>query len=343
MDTLILTPLTNLETHLSALITTLSQSNTFTTAPQLAQSLLTDDDNLTTALTLLQRHQQNYARILHLREEVSTLQEQLKDTIRKCVSFRSESGSINARILEEDSEAEDEDEEDGKGSVAEVDYHTLLTFAARIGKHNTLAAKEAEAEAVRRRIAARKASSSVGTANDTQTTELLTQGTTITTTAGQDSQSAGQNNTAETTAELERISALIAVERARMGMSFPDGSILRLGALGSLQLLRERAQQAQSISSGSAPGEDGMRAVEDAVEKEVGRLVRESEGGIVDDEIAPEEDDLDVPVPESPVLGRREGPSGQIQGHSQGQTQRPAKPKGKLDLDFPDSDDDDDD
>ncbi len=107
MDSLVLTPLNSIETHLNALIASLTQTNTFANAPQLTQSLLTDDDNLTSSLSLLQRHQQNYARILHLRKEVSTLQEQLKDTIRKCVSFKTEIAQINPTILDSDSDSED--------------------------------------------------------------------------------------------------------------------------------------------------------------------------------------------------------------------------------------------
>ncbi|KAJ9610744.1 hypothetical protein H2200_005521 [Cladophialophora chaetospira] len=351
MDAVVLTPLNNIETHLNALITSLTQTNTFATAPQAAQSLLTDDDNLTSALSLLQRHQQNYARILNLREEVSTLQEQLKDTIRQCVSFKTEIGQINPTILDSDSDSDDED--DTPTTTLEIDYHTLLTFAARIGKHNTLAAKEAEADAVRRKIAAKNASSSFTSSgaavNGTQTTELLaTQDTTTLTAPDQPTQDDAEKGTAETTAELGRISDLIALERARMGLSFPDGAILRVGALGQLQLLRERAEQEHNVSNSSgAPEDEGKRAVEEAVDREVGRMVRETEQGIAEETKPAEDEEERAAFPESPVLGRREGPSG---GHArrrssgQGPVQRPPKEKKKLnlDLDFPDSDEDDD-
>jgi hypothetical protein len=161
METQILTPLNAFETHLNSLITSLTQTNTYATAPQIAQSLLDTDDELTTSLNLLHRHQQNYARILNLRTEVATLQEQLKSTIRQCVALRDEVGQIHPSILSADSD-DDSDDEDAK--LAEVDYHTLLTFAARIGKHNAVAAREAEAESIRFKISSRNKAGATTTA-----------------------------------------------------------------------------------------------------------------------------------------------------------------------------------
>ncbi|ETI25429.1 hypothetical protein G647_02202 [Cladophialophora carrionii CBS 160.54] len=336
MDSLVLAPLDNIETHLTALITTLTQTNTFSNAPQLAKDLITDDDHLTSALALLQRHQQNYARILNLREEVTSLQEQLKDTVRRCVAFKTEIGAINPAILEEDSE--DETEHGHGGSVSEVDYHTLLTFAARIGKHNTIAAKEAETEAVRRKMAAKNANG-----GQTSTDPLATQDTVIAATAPDGEPGNEKTNTVETTAELSRIDNAIAIDRARMGMAFPDGPSLRMGALGQLQLFRER--QEQQVSGGVGNEDETAKLVQEAVEREVARIVRETE------DIAPEqkvEEEATV-FPESPILGRREDPATAATRQpstSQGQAQRPPnppQPKRKLDLDFPDSDDEDDD
>jgi hypothetical protein len=343
MDSLILSPLDDIETHLTALITTLTQTNTFSNAPQLAKDLLADDDELASALSLLQRHQQNYARILNLREEVSSLQDQLKDTVRKCVAFKTEIGAINPSIVEEDSEDEDEEDHEGEGSVAEVDYHTLLTFAARIGKHNTIAAKEAETEAIRRKIAAKNASSAAAAVNGVPSaTEPPATQDTVTATTGPDGESGVGNNTVETTAELSRIDNAIAIDRARMGMSFPDGPTLRMGALGQLQLFRER--QEHQFSGGVRNEDESAKLVQEAVEREVGRMVRETE------DIAPEEkgEEDTIDFPESPILGRREDPATAATGQpstSQGQAQRPPKspqPKKKLALDFPDSADEDD-
>ena len=348
MESLVLEPLSSIGTHLNALVTSLTQTNTFANAPQIAQDLLADDDNLVSALSLLQRHQQNYARILNLREEVATLQEQLRDTVRKCVSFKQEIGQINPSILDSDSDDDDADEEDDTATnVAEVDYHTLLTFAARIGKHNTIAAKEAEAEAVRRKIAAKNAATSVNVPiNGIQSATTIgeptaTQDTTVLT-VEEEGETSDENGTAETTAELSRIDNAIAIQRAQMGMSFPDAALLRTGALGQLQLFRER--QEQQFLGGVGQEDEGIRLVQEAVDKEVERMVRETE------DIAEETIEEEVTqFPESPVFGRRDVPATtavrQPSTSQQGQAQRPPKPtqsKKKLDLDFPDSDDEDD-
>src|SRR4051794_40220535 len=117
METQILAPLNAFETQITSLVTSLTQTNTYATAPQIAQNLLNTDDDLTTSLNLLHRHQQNYARILNLRAEVASLQEQLQSTIRQCVALRDEVGQIHPSILSVDSDDDSEDEDD---KVAEV-------------------------------------------------------------------------------------------------------------------------------------------------------------------------------------------------------------------------------
>ena len=332
MESQILLPLNSLETHLNQLVTSLTQTNTFTSAPQLAKDLLADDDNLTTSLTLLQRHQQNYARTLNLRAEVTTLQEQLKDTVRRCVSLRTEIGQIHPSILGEDTDSDDENEdEDSDIKVSEVNYHTLLTFAARIGKHNALAAREAEAESTRRKVAAAQAkNASQATSTSTAANGIVdpTQSTTTNTEAAID------NATAETSAELSRIDNSIALSRAQMGMAFSDANILRVGALGQMQLFQER----QTRLGG---GEDDVAK---AVEREADRLVRESEGLVnEEEEEGQEESRMDL----SPQLTRAS--TAGVEGRASQSTQKPsgarppgaaaqAKPKRKLNLDFPSSD-----
>ena len=339
MDSLVLTPLNNIEEHLDALLTSLTHTNTFANAPQIAKDLLADDDELTSALSLLQRHQQNYARILSLREEVASLKDQLKGTIRQCVTFKQEIGQINPSILDAESDSEDEEGNDQEGgTVAEVDYHTLLTFAARIGRHNTIAAKEAEADALRRKIAAKNASTTPAV-NGVQA--LNPAGDDITAQDATIHADANENNTAETTAELTRIDAAIALQRAQMGMSFPDSACLRTGALGQLQLFAER--QRSHFSSGVAREDEAETSVNEALEREVGRMVRESED-VADEEKAEEEEVASFL--ESPVERRA---TTAIPGRqtSTGQAQRPpskpTKQKQPLNLDFPGSDDSDDD
>lgn len=354
MDSLVLAPLDSIETHLNALVTSLSQTNTFATAPQLAKDLRADDDDLSSALALLQRHQQNYARILNLREEVATLQEQLKDTVRKCVTFKQEIGHINPSILDSDSDDE-ENEDEGHGSVAEVDYHTLLAFAARIGRHNSIAAKEAEAEAVRRKIASRSDPKATTTPNGLQhpgDSTLASAALDATAPTSTDL----QNSTTETTAELERIDANIALQRAQMGMSFPDAPVLRVGALGQLQLYAEKQRQLLSSGGGGSREEDNEKSIVQAVEREVGRLVRESEdiAPAEEEEKDTQEGDEGTEFPESPVFAKRQplataDRDGQGSAGGASTTARPPanqpppeKKKLNLDLDFPDSDEEDD-
>ncbi|KIW93825.1 uncharacterized protein Z519_05140 [Cladophialophora bantiana CBS 173.52] len=346
MESLVLRPLNSIETHLNALVTSFTQTNTFANAPQLAKDLIADDDELSSALSLLQRHQHNYARILDLRAEVATLQGQLKDTIRKCVSFKQEIGQINPSILDSDS---DDEGEDGNSQVAEVDYHTLLTFAARIGKHNTIAAREAEAESLRRKIAAKTNKERPSPTAALNGVEPSATGETAAerTEGGRD-----ENRTAETTAELMRINNTIALQRAQMGMSFPDAASLRVGALGQLQLFLERQRQQRGGDGGV--GEDEDKAVQEALEKEVERLVRESED-IAEDtgtgEKMAETDELINPELRraSTVDGEKNHDATATGGHpstSQAQALKPPKPpqqKRKLDLDFPDSDEEDED
>jgi hypothetical protein len=314
MEALVLDPLNSIETHLDSLITALAQTNTFANAPQIAKDLVTDDDNLTTSLTLLQRHQQNYARILELRTEVEELQSQLKDTIRGCVSFRQEIVQVHPSILD----SSDDEEEDQDTNVSEIDYHTLLAFAARIGKHNAAAAREAEAEAVRRKVAAKN-----NPANGV-------------------SDGGTENPTAETEAELERINNTVAQTRAQMGMAFPDANILRIGALGQLQLLQEK-------QAGTGTN------VQETVEREVERLVRESEA--VADPVVErvEETTTESATWTSPEMAKQPLPGAPGQtGQQTGQpsssqlVQRPGsglppgQPKKKVGLDFGTSSDEED-
>jgi hypothetical protein len=107
--------------------------------------LLTADDTLTSSLTTLKKHQQNYARILHLRAEAARLEDQVKSIMRTCGELRNEIRVIHLSILEDSSE-----DEDGEGRHEDMDYKTLLSFARRIGKHNIRAAREAEEDLIRR-------------------------------------------------------------------------------------------------------------------------------------------------------------------------------------------------
>jgi hypothetical protein len=300
MESFVHAPLNALEQHLNRLVTSLSQTNAFTNAPQIAKELVADDDRLTAALHDLQKHQRNWARIDALREEARGLEDLLKDQMRQTVALRQNIVSIHPSI-----EDEEEDEEDG--TVGEIDYQTLLAFAARIGKHNAAAAREAEAEAVRRKIATKVNGSTAGGA-EARETEV----------------------TAETTAELSRIDDSVGTTRAALGMAFPDANVLRTGALGQLQLLREKHQ--------TSIGDDDDQIFA-AVDRDVEALVRQTED--VADE--PQMDEAaDVDVDDSTYQANT------THHHHPAQTAStaaaPARPpkRKKVDLDFPSSDEEED-
>ena len=107
MEEIVLQPLDALEASLSTLLTSLTTTPTCSTAPAASNALLAADDALTHSLTTLKKHQQNYARILHLRAEATRLENQIKSIIRTCGELRSEIGEIHPSILDDTSEDED--------------------------------------------------------------------------------------------------------------------------------------------------------------------------------------------------------------------------------------------
>jgi Vitamin-D-receptor interacting Mediator subunit 4 len=223
MDKLVATPLDALEASLGTLLASLTTTPTFSTAPTASTALLTADDALTSSLTTLKKHQQNYARILHLRAEATRLEEQIKSIVRTCGELRSEIGAIHPSILDDSSEDEEEE-----GRQQDVDYNTLLSFARRIGKYNTRAAREAEEDSIRRRQDAKErvTAASLPAANGNvppvsmETTPEV--GNII-----PDNERAWLNETA-------------VAARAAQGMAFPAAERLRLGMLGQLQYAREQ-------------------------------------------------------------------------------------------------------
>jgi hypothetical protein len=250
MEKIVVTPLDALETSLGALLTSLTSTPTFSTAPVASNALLTADDALTSSLTTLRKHQQNYARILHLRAEATCLEEQIKSIIRACSELRSEIGAIHPSILDDSSDDQDEDGERGQ---QDVDYNMLLSFARRIGKYNARAAREAEEDSIRRRQDAKGRASATSRLAANGILPLLPMETTP--------------ETSNIIPENERawLNETALAARAAQGMAFPAAERLRLGMLGQLQYAREQGG-------------------EEAVERELGRLG----GGSVDRETAPQ-------------------------------------------------------
>src|SRR5436190_15632172 len=225
MEKTVVASLDALETSLGALVTSLTSTPTFSTAPVASHALLTADDALTSSLTTLRKHQHNYARILHLRAEATRLEEQIKSIIRTCNELRSEIGAIHPSILDDSSDDEDGD---GEGGQQDVDYKTLLSFARRIGKYNARAAREAEEDSIRRRQNAKgHASATSRLAANGSLAPVTMEGTSETGTIIPDNERAWLDETA--------IAA-----RAAQGMAFPAAERLRLGLLGQLQYAREQ-------------------------------------------------------------------------------------------------------
>jgi hypothetical protein len=308
MDKVVLTSLDALEASLNALLSSLTTTPTFSTVPAASNALLTADDALTTSLTTLKQHQQNYARILHLRAEATRLEDQIKSIVRTCGELRTEIGGIHPSILDDSSEDEDQE-----GQQRDVDYSTLLSFARRIGKHNTQAAREAEEESIRRsqkakvRAAAASQPATNGTVMLSATENPSELGNII-----PDNERAWLNET-------------VIATRAAQGMAFPAAERLKLGMLGRLQYAREQGG-------------------EEAVERETERLM----GGSLENEIskiAVELEDMNAEPTENQRQAQAQGPTSTSISNTR--SQRPPERKKsvaplKLDL-WNEGDDDDDD
>ena len=277
MDNVVLTPLNALESSLSFLLASLTTTPTFSGAPAATGALLTADDALTSALVTLRKHQQNYAQILHLRQEAVRLEEQVKIVVRTCGELRTEIGAIHPTSLDDSAYEEDDDGEDAKPK--EVDYATLMSFARRIGKYNHTAAKEAEEDSLRRQLDAKKQATGAGsmaqpTTNGNMAASAAGARSTTTTTI-----STGAGNII---AENERawLDELAATKRAAEGMAFPAAERLRLGMLGQLQLVREQggeeavgreiARLLGQTREESIEGDEPTRAEERAIGVSVG-------------------------------------------------------------------------
>jgi Vitamin-D-receptor interacting Mediator subunit 4 len=320
----VLRPLVSLETSFNALLTSLTTTPSYSAAPSAAQSLLTADDFLTTALQALYNHQQNHIRILQLRADASRLEDQIKATVRTCLDLRKEIGNIHPSILSKPDDSSNADDTDSEDDEKDVDYTTLLSFASKIGKHNTAAAKEAEEESIRRLIQARKEKE-----NNTITQPRINGNTSTSVTNPETGEPASQTLIPQH--ERDWLDAEAALARARSGMAFPAAENLRRGALGKLQWVREQGG-------------------EEAVERELDRMVAESEGrGGKDDHAAAPTLEVQSPQTALRVSGLPSRPQQQQQG--QGQGSRPPPPPQQqekkksvaLDLDLWNEDDEDDD
>lgn len=333
-----LAPLDKISSSLDSLVQTLQTSTTFSRVPTIAQDIDAADDDLTTALTLLQQHQANYARILHLREEAATLETNIKDIVRRARQLRASITSIHPGIDDDDTTDE------LNNTQPTVDYTQLLAFAARIGKHNSLAKKEAEEEGTRLKLEAIKARKKSDQLHEQQQQQEQQQQTAAQSAAIPTSDTSPPppqpDATSFDTTTLHATQLADAAEafQAHSRLPFPAPDLLRQGALGRLQIIRE-----------SDPGDpDG------AVEREVERLVRESERVAPDGKGQALEEARKTSVEEGRVKAQQQAesipkpPTTAVAAPAAVPMKREADvkppPKKKLDLDFPgdDSDEDDD-
>ena len=312
-----LEPLDRISSSLDTLVQTLQTSTTFTALTGIVTDITAADNDLSNALQLLKQHQANYARILQLRDEANSLENNIKDTIRRARQLRSEITSIHPSI---DDDGVSDEEGDG---LATANYDQLLQFAARIGKHNSLAKQAAEQEGTRLKIDAQNARRESEALQATQ----LANGT---------DHHAADDATAGALPDLityqaDELTAKAEAFEASSRLPFPAPEVLRQGALGRLEILRE-----------SDPGDpDG------AVEREVERMVRATENVAAASAVTKPTAEQQKTA-ETTARPREQPSAGVSSQRPSGSTQQstvPKPPKKKVDLDFPgaDSDDDDDD
>ncbi|KAJ6104946.1 Mediator complex subunit Med4 [Penicillium sp. IBT 16267x] len=144
MNTVVQSSLSEVESKLNALLTILTTSPTAAGAPAAAVALLEADDSLSSAIATLRQHQENYAKILHLRAEAERLEDRVKGIVRDVEEFDKEIRTACGDEEDSDSELDSDDEETTKkSSRKEIDYRLLLDFARRISKYNHEAAADA--------------------------------------------------------------------------------------------------------------------------------------------------------------------------------------------------------
>ncbi|PYI11742.1 hypothetical protein BO78DRAFT_303071 [Aspergillus sclerotiicarbonarius CBS 121057] len=316
--------LSNLENKLNALIISLTTSPTAAGAPAAAVGLLDADDSLTSAVETLRQHQQNYAKILRLREEAQALEEKVKSIVREVVAYEKEIRTTcgdddetdSDLDFEDDSSDYDSDEEvsgdkarsGGIRGIKEVDYKLLLDFARRISKYNHQAAADAAANAEAR---------SRGKLQEAK---------------GPDAEMTGTNGNADTeaaepVASVTKEATSWLDESANMTrqaymLPYPMEDRIRMGLMAQIQLA-------------AAEGRSGFDP-----EKEVERIIREAEGVGIADAVPQVDVGEDVRHADEAAKAAAHAGSAATSGSTMGAAPAP-KPKATLDLDLYDPDDDD--
>ncbi|KAF9891883.1 hypothetical protein FE257_002845 [Aspergillus nanangensis] len=317
MNTQFQSSLSTLESRFNSLLTSLTTSPTAAGAPAAALSLLEADDSLTTSIETLRQHQENYARIVRLRAEASSLEDQVKGIVREVVDYEKEiRTACGDDDWNSDSDLDDDDDDEppvqdatttattALRNIKEVDYKLLLEFARRISKYNHQAAADATAP---------PASSAKDPDPDTE----MTGTTTINGTDPEDAIEPVVNVTKDATSWLDESANMT---RQAYMLPYPAEDRIRMGLMGQIQ-------------HAATEGRPDFNA-----DTEVERLISEAEGCGVADGVSAS-NHLGEEARHAGEAAKAAAQAGSAAATNTASSGSAAKPM--LDLDLYDPDDDD--
>ncbi|KAJ5638315.1 hypothetical protein N7490_008194 [Penicillium lividum] len=307
MNAVVQSSLSEVESKLNALLTTLTTSPTAAGAPAAAVALLQADDNLSAAIITLRQHQESYAKILQLRAEAEKLEDRVKGIVRNVEQFDKEIRTACGDDEDSDSELDsDEDETTRKPSRKEIDYRLLLDFARRISKYNHEAAADAANGAANPEN--RKASRS----------QILDKDVTMAGTNGEPADA--EPVSAVTKNATQWLDDSAHVTREVYMLPYPMEERIRMGLMAQVQL---------------AAGDDP--------DKEVERLIREADGLGAAEPLAPAPPvDTRKEEAANAAVQAASAATEPVRPAASGLAPAPKpKPRAMLDLDLYDPDDDD--
>ncbi|EKV06917.1 Mediator of RNA polymerase II transcription subunit [Penicillium digitatum] len=312
MNALVQSALTDVESKLNALLTSLTTSPTAAGAPAAAVALLVADDALTSAIETLRQHQENHARILRLRNEAQQLEDRVKGIVRDIEGFEKEIRTACGDNGDSDSDFDSDSDDDLGGKkpllrgIKEIDYKLLLDFARRISKYNHEAAADAATGALERQE---------------QGNALADKDVTMTGTDGKQPTEGAEPVASVTKNATQWLDESANVTRQVYMLPYPMEERIRMGLMGQIQL-----------TASNDP------------EKEVERLLREAEGlGAAEPPAPVEPAESTKQAGEAAKAAVQAGSSaaGMLRAHASALAPKP-KPKAMLDLDLYDPDEDDD-
>ena len=307
MNAIVQSSLSDVESKLNALLTTLTTSPTAAGAPAAAIALLDADDTLSSAIDTLRLHQENYSRILQLRAEADRLEDRVKSIVRDIEEFDKE---IRTACGDDESDSDqDSGEEDETGvkkqsSRKEIDYRLLLDFARRISKYNHEAAADA--------------ANGGGGKHPGSRAQIPDKDVTMEGTNGEATAEDGAEPVSSVTKNATQwLDDSANVTREVYMLPYPMEERIRMGLMGQIQL---------------AAGDDP--------DKEVDRLIREAEGLGAAEAPAPTQI-VNTRQEEAAHAAAQAGSAASSAPRTAGASAAKPKPKAMLDLDLYDPDDDD--